>query len=68
MVSKVIGLSAEDVYEKILKIGTTFENANDFTAMLLSAATKASILLTLAQPVETTAGSTGTGLLLPVGP
>lgn len=68
MVSKVIGLSAEDIYEKILKIGSTFENANDFTAMLLSAATKASILLTLAQPMETTAGSTGTGLLLPVGP
>lgn len=68
MVSKVIGLNAEDIYEKILKIGTTFQDANDFTAMLLSAATKASILLTLAQSTDTVTGSIGTGLLLPVGP
>lgn len=68
LVSTVIGLSAENVYKKYIGIGTTFENANDFTAMLLSAAVKASIALTMVQTQETTAGSTGTGLLLPVGP
>ena len=44
------------------------KDGNDLFAMLVSAGIKASLITTIAQTMETTAGSTGTGLLIPFGP
>ena len=44
------------------------KDGNDLFAMLVAAGIKASLITTIAQTMETTAGSTGTGLLIPFGP
>lgn len=44
------------------------KDGNDLFAMLVAAGIKASLITTIAQTIETTAGSTGTGLLIPFGP
>ena len=44
------------------------KDGNDLFALLVAAGIKASLITTIAQTIETTAGSTGTGLLIPFGP
>jgi len=44
------------------------KDGNDLFAMFLAAGIKASLITTIAKTMETTAGSTGTGLLIPFGP
>lgn len=44
------------------------KDGNDLFAKLVAAGIKASLITTIAQTMETTAGSTGTGLLIPFGP
>ena len=66
--SLMLGVTASELYEKVIGIPDTFGDANELSATLLAAAVKASIALTNIQPTETTAGSTGVGLALPIGP
>ena len=44
------------------------KDGNDLFALLVAAGIKTSLITTIAQTIETTAGSTGTGLLIPFGP
>lgn len=44
------------------------KDGNDLFAMLVAAGIKASLITTIAKTIETTAGSSGTGLLIPFGP
>jgi len=44
------------------------KDGNDLFAMLMAAGIKASLITTIAKTYETTAQSTGTGLLIPFGP
>ena len=44
------------------------KDGNDLFALLVAAGIKASLITTIAQTIETTAGSTGAGLLIPFGP
>ena len=66
--SLMLGATASELYKKVIGIPDTFGDANELSATLLAAAVKASIALTNIQPTETTAGSTGVGLALPIGP
>ena len=44
------------------------KDGNDLFALLVAAGIKASLITTIAQTIETTASSTGIGLLIPFGP
>lgn len=44
------------------------KDANDLLALFASIGIKLSLVTTVAQTIETTAGSTGTGLIIPFGP
>ena len=44
------------------------KDANDLLALFASIGIKLSLVTTIAQTIETTAGSTGTGLIIPFGP
>lgn len=59
----------QESFNKLIGIPNAFKDGDDLFAALLAAAVKASILLTVTKTTDSgPPGSTGTGLLLPIGP
>lgn len=66
MAAQVTG--KQETLENILGIPKMFKDLNDFFAAMMSVAVKAGLLLTLTKTLCTTTASTGTGLIIPIGP
>lgn len=58
----------QETLENIIGIPKMFKDLNDFFAALMSVAVKAGLLLTLTKTLCSTTASTGTGLIVPIGP
>lgn len=58
----------QETLENIIGIPKMFKDLNDFFAALMSVAVKAGLLLTPTKTLCTTTASTGTGLIVPIGP
>lgn len=64
----LIGLGGTDIFKTMIGIPKTFKDGNDFFAAMLAASVKASLALTVVKTSCSVPGSTGTGIMVPVGP